>query len=58
MIDDALRAAGFELLETRDMVQDSDPETPWYLPLSGRDRSLRALPRTATGTLTPRATGA
>lgn len=30
----ALQAAGFEVMESRDMALDSDPETPWYLPLS------------------------
>jgi sterol 24-C-methyltransferase len=32
----ALAAAGFETLESEDMAARSDPETPWYLPLSGR----------------------
>jgi len=32
---DALEEAGFEVLECRDAALDSDPETPWYLPLKG-----------------------
>ena len=30
----ALQNAGFEVLESRDMALDSDPKTPWHLPLS------------------------
>jgi len=48
VIDAALKASGFELLEARDLVADSDPETPWYLPLAG-ERSLRGIPRTRVG---------
>jgi sterol 24-C-methyltransferase len=33
---DALVKAGFELVTSRDLAHDSDAETPWYLPLSGR----------------------
>jgi sterol 24-C-methyltransferase len=33
---EALEAAGFEVLESEDVAQRADPETPWYLPLSGR----------------------
>jgi sterol 24-C-methyltransferase len=32
----ALEAAGFETLDSEDTAPRSDPETPWYLPLSGR----------------------
>jgi sterol 24-C-methyltransferase len=32
---DACEQAGFEILESRDLAETSDPETPWYLPLSG-----------------------
>ncbi len=46
---DAMRAAGFELIEARDLAADSDPETPWYRPLQGRDFSLASLPRTPPG---------
>ena len=46
---DALRTAGFELLEARDLASDSDPETPWYRALQGRDLSLTSIPRTPVG---------
>ncbi len=46
---DALRRAGFEVLETRDLAPESDPETPWYRPLQGGDLSLRSIPRTPLG---------
>ena len=45
----ALRAAGFELLESRDLALESDPETPWYRALQGRDLNLRSIPRTPVG---------
>jgi sterol 24-C-methyltransferase len=48
-VEDALRAAGFEILETRDAARESDPETPWYRGLEGRDLSLSGLPRTPLG---------
>lgn len=33
---DALVKAGFEIVASKDLAPESDPETPWYLPLSGR----------------------
>ena len=45
----ALSAAGFEVLEARDLSGDSDPETPWYRALQGRDLSLASIPRTPIG---------
>ena len=45
----ALRAAGFEILEARDRAPASDPETPWYRALQGRDFSLSSIPRTPAG---------
>jgi len=33
--ENAIREAGFELLETRDLCSLADLKTPWYLPLSG-----------------------
>ncbi|MEM1029104.1 MAG: methyltransferase domain-containing protein [Myxococcota bacterium] len=48
-VDAALEMAGFEVLEARDMAPEAHPDRPWYLPLSGRDRSLRGLPRTPVG---------
>ena len=46
---DALLQAGFELAEARDAAADSDPETPWYRALQGRDFSVASLPRTPLG---------
>ncbi len=48
-VDAALRAAGFELLEGRDLASEADPEMPWYRPLQGDFFSLASLPRTPTG---------
>ena len=45
----ALKNAGFELLETWDAALDSDPETPWYRGLEGKDFSLTSVPRTPIG---------
>ncbi|MCY4320564.1 MAG: hypothetical protein OXE76_15615, partial [Alphaproteobacteria bacterium] len=45
----ALRKAGFELLEARDLASESDPEMPRYRPLQGRDLSLSSLLRTPFG---------
>ncbi len=46
---DALQAAGFELLEAFDRAPESDPETPWYRALQGRDFTLSSIPRTPAG---------
>ncbi len=48
-ISTALRMAGFELLEARDLAPESDPETPWYRALESRDLSLSSIPRTPLG---------
>ena len=45
----ALRMAGFELLESRDLGPESHPETPWYRALQGRDLRLTSIPRTPIG---------
>ena len=45
----ALRAAGFELVEHGDRALASDPTTPWYRALQGRDLNLRSIPRTPVG---------
>ena len=45
----ALRTAGFELLESRDLAPESHPEMPWYRALQGRDISLKSIPRTPVG---------
>ncbi len=34
-IDNALRAVGFEVLETRDLAVQTGPSIPWYQPLTG-----------------------
>ena len=46
---DALRMAGFELLESRDLAPDSHLKMPWYRALQGRDLSLTSIPRTPIG---------
>ena len=33
---EALSAAGFEIVEHRDLAPECSPETPWYLPLAAR----------------------
>ncbi len=48
-IDDGLQSVGFELIETADLVSDSDPETPWYQPLAASGRSLRGFVRSTLG---------
>ncbi len=45
----ALAAAGFELIEAHDRAADSDPGTPWFRALQGRDFTLVSLPRTPIG---------
>ena len=45
----ALRTAGFEILEARDLAPESHPETPWYRALQGRDFTLKSIPRTPLG---------
>ncbi len=46
---DALRKAGFELLEASDRAPESDLQTPWYRALQGRDLRLSSIPRTPIG---------
>lgn len=46
---DALKAAGFEVIETHDAAFEADPETPWYRALQGRDFTLGSVPRTPFG---------
>jgi sterol 24-C-methyltransferase len=49
----------FEVLKFRDIALDCDPETPWYMTLTSRERSLRALAATPMGrTLTRSFVGA
>lgn len=56
-IDQALRDAGFEVMESCDLAESGDPDLPWYAPLAGTDGTLRSLPRTPIGReITNRAT--
>ena len=45
----ALRMAGFDILETRDLALDSHPKMPWYRALQSRDLSLTSIARTSAG---------
>ncbi|MEM9066876.1 MAG: methyltransferase domain-containing protein [Myxococcota bacterium] len=49
VIDRSLEKAGFELIETKDLAPTGDPQTPWYLALTGGDLSLSSIPRTPIG---------
>lgn len=49
VIDRSLKEAGFELLDAQDLATTGDPETPWYMSLTGKDLSLSGLPRTPVG---------
>ncbi len=46
---DALEMAGFDLLESYDLAPESDPETPWYRALQGRDFTIKSIPRAPIG---------
>ncbi len=48
-VDDALREAGFDLLEARDLAADAPPGIPWYEPLAGSGISLSNFRSTAFG---------
>ncbi|MFI1966197.1 methyltransferase domain-containing protein [Streptomyces pathocidini] len=39
----ALQEVGFELVEAQDRIVSGDPEIPWWLPLTGRERDPRYL---------------
>lgn len=45
----ALKDAGFEVVEVEDRAPTSDPETPWYLPLTGRELTFTGIRRTRIG---------
>lgn len=45
----AVRTAGFEVLLSRDQALESDPDSPWYRSLQGRDVSLASLARIPAG---------
>ena len=44
-----MAAAGFEVLGCADQAVASDPRTPWYMSLQGRDISLSSLARVPVG---------
>lgn len=46
---DLVRSAGFEVLSSCDQALESDPGTPWYRSLQGRDFSLASLGRIPVG---------
>jgi sterol 24-C-methyltransferase len=46
---EAVKQAGFEILSATDQAVQSDPETPWYLALQGRDISLASIARVPVG---------
>lgn len=48
-VDDALKAAGFELLEARDVAPEADAQTPWYLPLTAEGLSLSSIRSSVPG---------
>ena len=48
-VDAALQSAGFELLDAFDRAHESDPQTPWYLPLQRWDFSLSSIPHSPWG---------
>ena len=48
-VDDALRAVGFEVLETRDLSVQTGPSIPWYQPLVGSGLSLASFRSSRVG---------
>jgi len=46
---DVMKEAGFEVLSATDQAAESDPSTPWYMALQGRDVSLASLARIPAG---------
>lgn len=46
---EAVKGAGFEVLSAIDQAAESDPTTPWYMALQGRDVSLASLARVPAG---------
>jgi sterol 24-C-methyltransferase len=46
---DAMKSAGFEILSATDQAAESEPSTPWYMALQGRDVSLASLARIPAG---------
>lgn len=50
----ALEGAGFVVHDLIDVAHASDPETPWYLPITRHDRSLRGVRLTGPGRVATR----
>jgi sterol 24-C-methyltransferase len=48
-VDEALSAAGFEDIESRDAAVDSDDGFPWYLPLTGKSLSVSSIRASKVG---------
>ena len=48
-VSDALSAVGFEVLETRDLAEQTGPSIPWYQPFVGSGLSLAAFRSTKFG---------
>jgi sterol 24-C-methyltransferase len=46
---DALENAGFEVVTSKDVAPEADPQTPWYRALTGKDLTLSSIPRTPIG---------
>jgi sterol 24-C-methyltransferase len=46
---DVMKEAGFEILSAANQAVESDPSTPWYMALQGRDISLASLARIPAG---------
>jgi sterol 24-C-methyltransferase len=51
----SVESAGFVVHEVSDLAPRSDPETPWYLPISPDDRTLLGLRMTRPGRLATQA---
>ena len=48
-VDAALREAGFELIEARDLAAEAPPGIPWYQPLAGSGVSVASFRSSAAG---------
>lgn len=48
-VDDALREAGFQLIEARDLAAEAPPGIPWYQPLVGSGLSVASFRSSAAG---------
>ena len=55
-VDNALRQAGFEVLETRDLAKDPGPGIPWYHPLVGSRFSLAGFRSSRVGRMATHST--